>query len=86
MVDTSLVSVSKILEHFEALYYGTCFDDRQVDKNGKYLKESDLRMALVTNGDPFTDEEVEELIRECKPIDGKIYFDQYKTMLLDPGL
>jgi Ca2+-binding EF-hand superfamily protein len=85
---------------FDDLYQGTCFDDMQKDATGnKYIWARDFRNLLTSMGeDPLTDEEADELIRECHPIYdtsegnegahraslmGKIYFEQYRAMLLD---
>ncbi len=83
--DSSALTIQMIQEAFDALYYGSCLDDKQRDAKGMYINEADLRHALTSSGEVLTDEEADELLRECKPENGRIYFDQYKTMLLDSG-
>jgi hypothetical protein len=96
---------------FDALYRGTCPQDDQKDFGGnRYILAKDLRLLVRTTGDEserLTDEEADELIRECRPIfpkkvdprtgeeleeedgiavaslNGKIFFEQYRSMLLD---
>ena len=85
--------LSRLKDNFLALYYGTCDDDSQVDETGnKYLLASDLRKVLTRQGDKLSDEEADELIRDCSPVYtimpsgkkvGKIYFEHYRAMLID---
>mmetsp|Transcript_9248 Transcript_9248/g.9325 ORF Transcript_9248/g.9325 Transcript_9248/m.9325 type:complete len:286 (-) Transcript_9248:23-880(-) len=90
---------AKVEEAFEALFSGTCKDaDRQKDTSGrKFILVKDLRLVLTTYGDKLSDEEADELIRECHPEPGdegdktdeglrRIFFDNYRAMLLDSGL
>jgi len=89
----------KVKEAFEDLFAGTCKDpDRQKNSAGdKFILVKDLRLVLTTKGDKLTDEEADELIRECCPQPGddgdktdegdkRIFFDQYRAMLLDSGM
>lgn len=89
----------KVKEAFEDLFAGTCKDpDRQKNSAGdKFILVKDLRLVLTTKGDKLTDEEADELIRECQPQPGedgdktdegmkRIFFDQYRAMLLDSGM
>lgn len=84
---------------FEDLYRGILAEREggfveQRDGIGRpYILAKDLRNLLVTSGDTLTDEEADSLISSCKPIykvhsdgtvTGKIFFEQYRTMLL-PG-
>jgi len=55
-------------------------------KGKKYILVKDLRMVLTTIGDKLSDEEADELIRECNPLpgddgtkdEGKVFFEQYR--------
>lgn len=84
---------------FEDLYRGILAEREggfveQRDGIGRpYILASDLRNLLVSSGDTLTDEEADRLISDCKPIykvhsdgsvTGKIFFEQYRAMLL-PG-
>ena len=74
---------------FDEMYYGTLINgEEQKDVAGKrYLLARELRLALTSYGDPLTDEEAERIIYECRPDDqGRIFYDQYKAMLLDTTL
>lgn len=82
--------LSRIQVCFDALYDGTCPMDTQRDKSGrKYILASDLRMLITNRGEnKMSDEEADMLIKECHPIyenphEGKIFFEQYRSMLLD---
>ena len=82
---------------FDGLYIGTCQDDSQRDEFGrKYLDARQFRIALTSVGgvdNVLTVEEADELIRETHPIlvyEGdnpvateRIYFEQYRSMLLN---
>ena len=79
--------------HFHNLYEGMCDDDSNKDNvGGRFLPVSKFREILTSQGDVLTDEEADEMIIECQPIYeldtdgtkiGKIYFDGYRTMILD---
>ena len=102
---------ARIRDAFDALYRGTCPNNDQKDFGGnRYIFAKDLRLLVRTTGDErerLTDEEADELIRECRPqypkkvdpytgldldeedgiavasLNGKIFFDQYRSMLLN---
>jgi len=92
--------LSAIKAAFSDLYYGTLqsndsqFVVEQRDALGRpFILAEDLRKLLVTHGDILLDEEADRLIQDCKPIYtleadgsrvGRIFFDQYRAMLL-PG-
>lgn len=67
-----------------------------VDEDGElFIYARDLRRVLVTYSEKLTDEEADQLIRECRPApkpgagDGgleRIYFPQYLAMLRDETL
>jgi len=92
--------LSAIEGAFSDLYYGTLqskesqFVVEQRDALGRpYILAEDLRSLLVTHGDILLDEEADRLILDCKPVYtteasgrrvGRIFFDQYRAMLL-PG-
>ena len=49
---------------------------------GKYITATRLRQVLTENGELLTDEEADELIRDCRPdFLGRIFFHQYRAML-----
>lgn len=87
---------ASIRDAYDALYEGTCEQDTQRDEFGeKYLLVRDLREVLTALGNKLTDEEAAEIISECHPVtekrsDGtiieKIYYQQYRAMLLDQGM
>jgi len=76
---------TRIEEHFEALYEGTCeFDDQRDESGKKYILASELRRILTTLGQKLTDEEADELLRECtKNNSDRIFLEQYRAMLLN---
>ena len=91
--------IAQIEGAFEDLYKGILAEREgqfaeQRDGIGRpYILASDLRNLLVTTGENMTDEEADQLIADCKPIykvqadgtvTGKIFFEQYRSMLL-PG-
>ncbi len=42
---------------------------------------------MTRDGECLTDEEVEQLLRECKPDEeGRIVYEGYRRMLIDPSL
>lgn len=82
----------QIEAHFNAIYDGTCPDGDQINELGeKYILANDLRNLLIKTGLQMSIEEASSLIRECHPVLYEragnpvevIYFEQYKTMLLD---
>lgn len=91
--------IRQIERAFEDLYRGILAEREggfveQRDGIGRpYILATDLRNLLITSGDTLTDEEADRLISDCKPIykihsdgtvTGKIFFEQYRAMLL-PG-
>ena len=91
--------IAQIESAFEDLYKGILAEREgqfaeQRDGIGRpYILAADLRNLLVTTGESMTDEEADQLIADCKPIykvqadgtvTGKIFFEQYRSMLL-PG-
>jgi Ca2+-binding EF-hand superfamily protein len=80
-----------IVEAFDAIYKATLVkpnervsQEDQRDALGRpYILAEDLRRVLVSTGDVMSDEEVDQLIRDCKPVDNVIFFDQYRAMLLN---
>ena len=91
--------IAQIEGAFEDLYRGILAEREgqfaeQRDGIGRpYILAADLRNLLVTTGESMTDEEADQLIADCKPIykvqadgtvTGKIFFEQYRSMLL-PG-
>ncbi len=85
--------LQQIEVHFNNLYEGMCDDDSNKDTvGGRFLLVSKFRELLTSQGDVLTDEEADEIIIECQPryeLDedgtkiGKIYYDGYRTMILD---
>jgi Ca2+-binding EF-hand superfamily protein len=101
--------IDRIQDAFDALYEGTCLNDDQKNFAGqRYIYAADFRLLLTITGEDnerLTDEEANELLRECRPIypqvinpiteqeeddgiavavlRGKIFFEQYRAMLLD---
>jgi len=75
---------------FDELYVGTTANNPVSQRSAdgrRFIYDRDLRRVLTDHGDPLTDEEVELLIHECRPDEeGKIFFEQYKAMLLDSTL
>ena len=72
---------------FEALYMSTTStvgDEQRDALRVPYIIAEDLRRVLVTHGDVLSDEEVDQLIRDCRPKGTKIFFEQFRGMLL-PG-
>lgn len=52
-----------------------------------YLLRAELQKILTTDGEALTDEEVDELLRECRPDEeGRIVYEGYRRMLIDPSL
>lgn len=96
--DTAEVN-AQIKEAFMSLINGTCDNpSSQIDpaSNQPFLLVKQLRQVLTTEAEKLSDEEADELIRECRPIPSKdfpndireacIFLDQYKSMLLDAGI
>lgn len=56
--------------------------------NGRpYVQRAELQKVLTREGEALTDEEVDELLRECRPDDeGRIVYEGYRRMLIDPSL
>ncbi|KND03747.1 uncharacterized protein SPPG_01203 [Spizellomyces punctatus DAOM BR117] len=47
-----------------------------------YLTPDELRQFMTTEGEPFTAEEMDEMLMACTdPTDGKIWFEDYVTIL-----
>lgn len=86
---------SEAIEHaFEAIYQGSCPDDTNRDDSGrKFILASEFRRFLISLGDKMSDEDADMLIRECHPIyvenptdgvrRGRIFLEQYRSLLLD---
>lgn len=52
-----------------------------------YVARAELHVILTRDGECLTDEEVEQLLRECKPDEeGRIVYEGYRRMLIDPSL
>lgn len=52
-----------------------------------YIARAELQRILTQEGEALTDEEVDELLRECRPDDeGRIVYEGYRRMLIDPSL
>ena len=52
-----------------------------------YMLRAELHKILTTDGEALTDEEVDELLRECRPDqEGRIVYEGYRRMLIDPSL
>eukprot|EP00752_Nemacystus_decipiens_P001244 g1243.t1 len=52
-----------------------------------YIARAELQKILTTDGEALTDEEVDELLRECRPDEeGRIVYEGYRRMLIDPSL
>mmetsp|Transcript_24955 Transcript_24955/g.32231 ORF Transcript_24955/g.32231 Transcript_24955/m.32231 type:complete len:346 (+) Transcript_24955:104-1141(+) len=73
------LSDEEIKERFDELWSGT--GEKKADEQN-YIDVSDFRRIMTTYGEKLTDEEVEEMIRDCKPKGGKIFLDNYMNMLL----
>jgi Ca2+-binding EF-hand superfamily protein len=91
--------ILQIESAFENLYRGILAEREggfveQRDGIGRpYILAADLRDLLVSSGEQLTDEEADRVISDCNPIykvmsdgtvTGKIFFEQYRAMLL-PG-
>ena len=91
--------ILQIENAFENLYRGILAEREggfveQRDGIGRpYILAADLRDLLVSSGEQLTDEEADRVISDCNPIykvmsdgtvTGKIFFEQYRAMLL-PG-
>ncbi|KAI9090831.1 hypothetical protein DFS34DRAFT_653887 [Phlyctochytrium arcticum] len=51
-------------------------------ENKGYLTPDELRQYMTTEGEPFTSEEMDEMLMACTdPTDGKIWFEDYVTIL-----
>lgn len=64
---------------------------RRDSENGRhgraYIARAELQKILTTDGEALTDEEVDELLRECRPDEeGRIVYEGYRRMLIDPSL
>ena len=44
----------------------------------------DLKLIMMNFGDPMTDVEAEEMVKEAKPVDGKIDYRAFCKMIFDP--
>lgn len=52
-----------------------------------YVARAELQKILTADGEALTDEEVNELLRECRPDEhGRIIYEGYRRMLIDPSL
>eukprot|EP00903_Cladosiphon_okamuranus_P016717 g15409.t1 len=52
-----------------------------------YILRAELQKILTTHGEALTDEEADELLRECRPDEeGRIVYEGYRRMLIDPSL
>lgn len=52
-----------------------------------YIMRAELQKILTREGEALTDEEIDELLRECRPDDkGRIVYEGYRRMLMDPSL
>ncbi|KAI8822568.1 uncharacterized protein EV422DRAFT_403996 [Fimicolochytrium jonesii] len=50
--------------------------------NKGYLTPDDLREYMMSEGEPFTKDEMDEMLMACTdPTDGKIWFEDYVTVL-----
>lgn len=50
----------------------------------EYIPKAKLFEIMTKYGDKLSDEEATQMIRECKPDEqGRIFFDNYRTMLID---
>lgn len=63
-------------------------DADQPSSGGRpYVTRAELQKILTREGEALTDEEVDELLRECRPDDeGRIVYEGYRRMLIDPSL
>lgn len=65
---------------------------RRDSENGRhhgraYIARAELQKILTKDGEALTDEEVDELLRECRPDEeGRIVYEGYRRMLIDPSL
>lgn len=63
---------------------------RDSDNGGhgrQYIARAELQKILTRDGEALTDEEVDELLRECRPDEeGRIVYEGYRRMLIDPSL
>lgn len=62
---------------------------RNADHGGgqPYVTRAELQKILTREGEVLTDEEMDELLRECRPDDeGRIVYEGYRRMLIDPSL
>lgn len=52
-----------------------------------YVTRAELLKMLTREGEALTDEEVHELLRECRPDEeGRIVYEGYRRMLMDPSI
>jgi len=50
----------------------------------EFIPKDKLFEIMTKYGDKLTDEEAAEMVRECRPDeDGRIFFENYRTMLID---
>jgi hypothetical protein len=50
----------------------------------EYIPKEKMFEIMTKYGDKLSEEEATELIRECKPDEmGRIFFENYRTMLID---
>lgn len=69
-----------------------CGQQRGAAKRGgssgrAYVTRAELQKILTREGEALTDEEVDELLRECKPdAKGRVVYEGYRRMLIDPSL
>lgn len=50
----------------------------------EYIPKDKLFEIMTKYGEKLTDEEAAEMVRECRPDEsGRIFFENYRTMLID---
>ncbi|KAI8921360.1 hypothetical protein PhCBS80983_g02420 [Powellomyces hirtus] len=74
-----LLTSNTLRDDEEKLY--RAFLALDVDSKG-YLTPDELRQFMTSEGEPFSNDEMEEMLMACTdPTDGKIWFEDYVTIL-----
>ncbi|KAJ3046513.1 Dynein regulatory complex protein 8 [Rhizophlyctis rosea] len=74
-----LTSTSYVRDDEEKLF--RAFQALDTENKG-FLLPDDLRAAMTTEGEAFSTEEIDEMLMACTdPAEGKIYYEDYVTVL-----
>jgi hypothetical protein len=73
-----------LLRYWSDLHAGT---GQKVHSQRPYISALEFRKIMTTEGEKLTEEEAEEMLRECKPdASGRIFYEGYRRMLIDQSL